>query len=144
MAPRKGLTGIDWVTPVDSPELANPTSRWSAHSLQGKLTVGQRNFGRVARGHAATWRCWRAFLQEYILSSESEGSADEEDQDLDRLLADEAGNAVVPPWNQMGHEVTPDHIDRGLFRHRYSSMYHLAANEGGASWNRGADLLLRA
>ncbi len=64
-------------------------------------------------------------------SSDSEDSADDEDQDLDRDLDREAENEVVPAWSQLDHEVFEAFIRDGLVRHRFSSMFHLVADEGG-------------
>lgn len=65
------------------------------------------------------------------LEGDSEDSGDEEDQDLDRDLDREAESAVVPPWRQFDREVFRAAMSQGLFRHRYSSMFHLVMDEGG-------------
>ena len=65
-------------------------------------------------------------------STDSEDSADDEDQDLDGDLDWEAENEVVPAWSQLDREVFEAFIRDGLARHRFSSMFHLVADEGGA------------
>ena len=69
--------------------------------------------------------------QPEVDSSDSEDSADDEDQDLDRDLDREAENEVVPAWSQLDREVFAAFIRDGLVRHRFSSMFHLVADEGG-------------